>query len=185
MNSTFKVTPAVTPFDIIQYRGPPCPKPRRTHTSRQQGTLPEKYSLPDLAPNSCFDEFDHPENQRATPELADATSLDSAGEVSLPSTPDNALADLDFTVERPDYEVIPDESALSEVEIEESQPSALGYTAHTDKMVLQQWIPSWSASSPMVKSDLGVDNTNPSNAGDIREENASTGSAQSDNDKRP
>ncbi|KAK5065425.1 hypothetical protein LTR84_001263 [Exophiala bonariae] len=56
MNSTFKITSAANQLDIIHYTVPPAVKPRRQQVPRPQEVMLQKCSLPDLTPNSLFDE---------------------------------------------------------------------------------------------------------------------------------
>lgn len=97
MNSTFKVTPAGTKFDIIHYTGPPTLKPRGSQVSQRREAIPEKCSLPDLAPNSLFDELDGIQAQSGIPDPAHTASLDGAYDISSPSTGDVGVVGLKFT----------------------------------------------------------------------------------------
>ena len=179
MNSTFKVTPAGAQFNIIQYTAPPPSKPRRPQGSQRREAIPERCSLPDLAPNSLFDDLDGLQAQSGIPDSVHAPSLDDVYEISSPSTPDAGIVDLNlagkntFTnptglpqflglsadyipfvaAERPDSEVVPEESALNE--IDEPQQSTSGRTSRTDLGVLHQRNPSLSMSIPVATSNLG------------------------------
>jgi hypothetical protein len=99
MNSTFKITSATDQLDIIQYTVPPPAKPRRPQAPRQQEVMLEKCSLPNLIPNSLFDEpsesASHFESSRS--KLAD--SRGSGYEILDPSTSDANLLEVEFTGE--------------------------------------------------------------------------------------
>ncbi|KIW86579.1 uncharacterized protein Z519_12810 [Cladophialophora bantiana CBS 173.52] len=186
MNSTFQAKLADRqPDNFRHYTYPPPLKPKRTQVSRGREAIPEKCPLPDLVPNSLFDELDDAQIQPMIPGSTHATSLNDAREISSPSTPDAALLNLNLIAEKPGCEAMTEKSVLGEVEIEDSQQSTSGRTLYSDGVVLDQRNPSRSASIPVAASNLdaGVDNSSPSSAGDVHNDNTSTGSTQADDDR--
>ena len=94
MNPSFKFMPAPAQFDIIHYTAPPVAKPRRPQASQRRKATTERYSLPDLTPNSLFDQLDGIQDQSTNSDLPHTASVDRASEML--STPETAMPVVDL-----------------------------------------------------------------------------------------
>jgi hypothetical protein len=99
MNSTFKITSAANQLDIIHYTVPPAVKPRRQQAPRPQEVILEKCSLPDLTPNSLFDEPGESFNNLKSPTSNLAESPGGGCEILDPSTLEANFLELESTCE--------------------------------------------------------------------------------------
>ena len=70
-------------LNIVAYTGPPPPKPKRLPAPPRQEEIMEKYSLPDLAPNSVFDEVDAGSSQDRVRDLGPPAFVDDVCKVSV------------------------------------------------------------------------------------------------------
>ena len=95
MNSTFKVAQSGCQLNIVPYTGPPPPKPKRLQAPPRREAIVEEYSLPDLPPDSVFDQVD----DRPSPDgIADCdltASVDVVRGGSVPPAQDLGWTDID------------------------------------------------------------------------------------------
>lgn len=97
MNSTFKITSAANQLDIIHYTVPPAVKQRRQQAPRPQEVILEKCSLPDLTPNSLFDERGESVNELKSPPSHFAESHGGGYDILDPSTVGASFLELEST----------------------------------------------------------------------------------------
>lgn len=119
MNSTFKITSAANHLDIIHYTVPPAVKPRRQQAPRPQEVILEKCSLPNLTPNSLFDEPGESVNNPKSPTSNFAESHGGGCEILDPSTLEANFLETESTGEnpfqKPVYLALLDTSLISHV----------------------------------------------------------------------